>query len=147
MMEAIRQIDLKVNARKTDKAVLRRLSHAFVEAKWSINDAISSGDIFGYKYNAHRKVNCFDREHNRVEREITLNTGIHQNLIKKLKEDIKNLNKKKLKGGKVGKLRFRSEVSSLPIRHQGMTIKSGSMMTIPGFPKSESSRSGTAQEI
>ena len=43
MMEAIRQIDLKVNARKTDKAVLRRLSHAFVEAKWSINDAISTG--------------------------------------------------------------------------------------------------------
>ena len=133
-MDVIRQIDLKVNARKTDKAVLRRLSHAFVEAKWSINDAISTGDIFGYKYNEHRKVNCFDKKHNRVEREITLNTGIHQNLIKKLKEDIKNLNKKKLKGGKVGKLRFRREVSCLPIRHQGMTIKSGSMMTIPGFP-------------
>ena len=42
-MDVIRQIDLKVNARKTDKAVLRRLSHAFIEAKWSINDAISTG--------------------------------------------------------------------------------------------------------
>ena len=35
-MEAIRQIDLKVNARKTDKAVLRRLSHAFVENLLSV---------------------------------------------------------------------------------------------------------------
>ena len=106
-MEAIRQIDIKVNARKTDKSVLRKLSHAFVEAKWSINDALSSGDIFKYKYNEHRKVLCFDKDRNQVEREITLNTGIHQNLIKKLKEDIRNLHMKKLKGGKVGKLKYR----------------------------------------
>ena len=133
-MEEIRQIDLKINARKTDKSVLRKLSHAFVEAKWSINDALSSGDIFKYKYNEHRKVLCFDKDRNQVEREITLNTGIHQNLIKKLKEDIRNLHMKKLKGGKVGKLKYRREVSCLPIRHQGMNIKSGSVMTIPGFP-------------
>ena len=57
----------------------------FKQAKWVINDVIGSKEnVFKYDYREHRKVINFDKDKNKVEREITLPTVIHQSLVKSI---------------------------------------------------------------
>ena len=70
----------------------------FKQAKWIINDVIGSEGAFKYDYKEHRKVINFDKDGNKVEREITLPTVIHQTIVKSIQTDISNLHKAKEKG-------------------------------------------------
>ena len=90
-------------------------------------------NIFKYDYKEHRKVINFDKDKNKVEREITLPTVIHQSLVKSIQTDICNLSKAKKKGIKVGALKFRSEVNRIPLRNDAIKIKSSKIISIPYF--------------
>lgn len=96
---------------------------------------IASKDIFEYKYQEHRTVINFDKDRNKVERKITINTITHQTITDSVKKIIPILSKSKKKGNKVGKLKFKSECRRIPIRTGGIKIKSSKTIGIPGFPK------------
>ena len=132
--QIIKVFELKVNCHHTSKETFKKLNDMFKQAKWIINDVIGSKEnIFKYDYKEHRKVTNFDKDRNKVKREITLPTVIHQTLVKSIQTDISNLHKAKEKGIKVGTLKFRSEVNRIPLRNDAIKIKSSKIISIPYF--------------
>lgn len=131
--QQIKVYELKVNVHSTSKEDFAKFNSMFVQAKWVANDCIASEDIFTYKYQEHKKVVNFDKDGNKIERTINLNSGIHQDIIRQIKQDIVNLSKKKKKGGKVGKLRFKREVNTINLRD--LKVLNSKTVSIPGFRK------------
>ena len=107
--QTIKVFELKVNCHHTSKEDFKRFNEYFKQAKWIINDVIASNDIFHYDYKGHRKVINFDKDGNKVEREITIQTGVHQNIISHVQQDIVNLSKSRKCGNKIGKLKLNSK--------------------------------------
>lgn len=133
--QTLKVFELKINCHHTSKEIFRKLADTFKQAKWIVNDVISSDDIFEYKYTEHRTVINFDKDRNKVERQLTLNTVLHQSIVDSVKMNIVNLSKSKKKGNNVGKLKFKSEINCIPIRTGTIKIKSSKVVGISGFPK------------
>ena len=131
--QEIKVYELKVNVHSTSKVDFAKFNSMFIQAKWVANDCIASEDIFGYKYNEHKKVVNFDKDGNKVERTINLNSGIHQDIIRQIKQGIVNLSKKKKKGGKVGRLKFKRQVNTINLRD--LKVLNSKTVSIPGFKK------------
>lgn len=131
--QQIKVYELKVNIHSTSKEDFAKFNSMFLQAKWVANDCIASEDIFNYKYNEHKKVENFDKNGNRVERKINLNSGIHQDIIRQIKQDVVNLSRKKKKGGKVGRLKFKRQVNEINLRQ--LKVLNSKTISIPGFKK------------
>lgn len=131
--QILKVYSLKVNCHHTSKEDYKKLSEWFREAKWIINDMIASPDIFKYNYKDHRTVKNFDKDHNLVERNITLPAAIYQEIVKRVKENIVNLSKAKKKGMKVGALKFKREINRIPLRNDCIRVISSKQLSIAGF--------------
>jgi putative transposase len=132
-MQTVKVYELKVDCHHTSKEDFKKLSGLFREAKWIQNDVIASKDIFHYEYKDHRTVRNFDKDHNTVERKLTIQTGVHQDIIKHVQTDIMNLSKAKAKGRKAGKLKFRKECSCIPLKTGMIKVISSRRVSIPMF--------------
>ena len=124
-----------MNVHSTSKEDFAKFNSMFVQTKWIQNDMIASDDIFNYDYKNHRTIVNFDKDGNQVQRVIDLNTGIHQTIVKYLKQDIITLSKMKKKGKRVGKLKFRRTCSSIPMRTGQIHVVNSKTISIPGFRK------------
>lgn len=133
--QILKVYEVKVDCHHVSKEDFKKLNHLFVETKWIQNDVIASNDIFKYDYKQHRKIINFDRDKNEVERNITIQTGVHQAIVKQIQQDICNLSKSKKKGRKVGRLKFRRNCSSVPLKTGMLKIKSSKQISIPSFRK------------
>lgn len=131
--QTLKVYELKVNVHSTSKEDFKRFNNMFVQTKWIQNDMIASNDLFHYDYKEHRAIKNYDKNNNIVERKIDLNTGIHQVIIGKVKQDILNLHKAKVKGLKVGVLKFRKNCNCIPLRTGQLHIVSSRSVSIPGF--------------
>lgn len=131
--QTLKVYELKVNIHSTSKEDFKRFNNMFVQTKWIQNDMIASNDLFHYDYKEHRAIKTYDKNNNIVERKIDLNTGIHQVIIDKVKQDILNLHKAKVKGLKVGVLKFRKNCNCIPLRTGQLHIVSSRSVSIPGF--------------
>jgi len=110
---------LKIDRSHLSKRILEQLNLLFLEAKWFINHAIANG-VFDTDYKTTTvQVKVGDEYEDRV---ITiLSSQMRQSLIDKLKADIRNLSVKKANGYKVGKLKFKGFVRSIPLKQYGVT--------------------------
>ena len=133
--QILKVYEVKVDCHHVSKEDFKKLNHLFVETKWIQNDVIASNDIFKYDYKQHRKIINFDRDKNEVERNITIQTGVHQAIVKQIQQDICNLSKSKKKGRKVGRLKFRRNCSNIPLKTGMLKIKSSKQISIPSFRK------------
>ncbi len=133
--QILKVYEVKVDCHHISKEDFKKLNHLFVETKWIQNDVIASNDIFKYDYKQHRKIINFDRDKNEVERNITVQTGVHQAIVKQIQQDIYNLSKSKKKGRKVGRLKFRRNCSNIPLKTGMLKIKSSKQISIPSFRK------------
>lgn len=133
--QALKVYELKVNVHSTSKKDFAKFNSMFLQAKWVANDCIASEDLFHYNYKDHRKITNFDKDGNKVERTLDINTGIHQNIIKQIQQDVINLSKKKRKGGKVGRLKFKRQVNEINLRTGSVHIVNSKTISIPGFRK------------
>src|SRR5574344_755174 len=131
--QILKVYELKVNVHSTSKDDFKKLQYMFVQTKWIQNDMIAADDIFHYEYKDHRTVKTFDKNKNIVYRNLDIQTGIHQTIIKYLKQDIITLSHSKAKGKKVGKLKFRRECSSIPLRTGTIRVVNSKTLSIPGF--------------
>ena len=134
-IQTLKVYELKVNVHSTSKEDFAKFNSMFVQAKWIANDCIASEDLFHYNYKDHRKITNFDKNGNRVERTLDINTGIHQNIIKQIQQDVINLSKKKKKGGKVGRLKYKRQVNEINLRTGSVRIVNSKTVSIPGFRK------------
>lgn len=133
--QVLKVYELKVNVHCTSKEDFALFDSLFIQTKWIQNDMIASNDIFHYDYKDHREIQNFDKENNLVERSLTINTGIHQTVIKYLKQDIINLSKIKKRGRKAGKLKFRRTCNSIPLRTGQLKVINSKTISIPHFRK------------
>lgn len=133
--QILKVYEVKVDCHHTSKEDFKKLNHLFVETKWIQNDVIASNNIFKYDYKQHRKIVNFDRDKNEVERNITIQTGVHQAIVKQIQQDICNLSKSKKKGRKVGRLKFRRNCTNIPLKTGMLKIKSSKQISIPSFRK------------
>lgn len=125
--EKRRNQDCRVFKIKVDFASLKMeqkeaLKMQFVEAKWIVNEAIGSGDIF--KYIAGKYVIRKDKDLNDIKTELRfLGSQAKQSVVDELKSNIKTLSSLKKKGMKVGRLKFRKEVKSINLKQFGNSYK------------------------
>jgi putative transposase len=96
------------------RQVLERL---FLEAKWLTNYALENGlkvdcrlKTVGVKVGSHFE-----------ERVINLPSQVRQELLDRMRDDLRSLHAKKVKGYKVGRLRFKRTVNSIPLKQYGIT--------------------------
>lgn len=133
--QLLKVYELKVNVHNTSKEDFALFNSLFIQAKWIQNDMIASNNIFNYDYKDHRVIKNFDKDENLVERQLTINTGIHQTIIKYLKQDIISLSKAKKRGRKVGRLKFRRTCNSIPLRTGQLKVLNSKTISIPHFRK------------
>jgi len=120
--------DCKVYSCKIDKSHLSDFSlsflkNIFLEAKWFCNDVIRSG-IFDYDYKT-KTVAVMNRDREWEVRLLrVLSSQIRQSLVERIKGDVINLSKlKKATGRRVGRLRFRKVVRTLPLNQFGSVFR------------------------
>jgi len=134
--QVIKVFELKVNCHHTSKETFETLNSYFKQAKWIYNDMLAyseTQDIFDYKYTEHREVSRFDKDKNKIIEKLDIPSVYHRRLIVQLKTNITNLSKAKKKGKKIGKLKYVSEIKSIPIITGYTKIKNKRHITIPGF--------------
>ena len=139
--QVCRVFELKVSISHNPKSVFERMSQCFKEAKWVINDILSlsktnpDNNIFDYKYNEHKAVVHYVNDNTQFTSNITLPSVLHRAIVAQKKMDIVNLSKSKLHGRKVGTLKFKRQVNSIPIITGYTRIIDNHRITIPGFTK------------
>lgn len=138
--QTIKVFELKVNCHHTSKETFAKMNHCFKQAKWIENDMLAwskkadeKNSIFKYEYLDHKEVERKDKDGNFVVEKIDLPVYLHRALVKQVKTDIMNLHKAKVKGRKVGALKFKKEVNSIPVITGGCKVIDKTHITIPGF--------------
>jgi len=106
--------------------ILKRL---FLEAKWFSNYALEKQFKLDYKAKTVR-VKAGDHFEGR---EISLPSQVRQELLDRMRDYIKSLHAKKVKGYRVGRLKFKKAVNSIPLKQYGVTyLISGSRVHVQG---------------
>lgn len=129
-----RVVDLKIVTNKLSATQREALERLFVEAKWVYNDAIGSDNIFEYQVpkmavDVHTPDGVERREFK------VLGSQMKQSIVAGARSSIKTLSSLKKKGKKVGKLRFKSEYTSINLKQAGTTYKiRGSKVRIQNIP-------------
>ena len=113
---------LKVQRNKLSHAKEENIKMTFVEGKWVYNDALGSDDIFHYVPPRDEvEVKYPDGFHIRELNHI--GSQIKQSIVQRQKNAIKGLAKKKENGQKVGALKFKSRLTSIPLKQHGTTYE------------------------
>jgi transposase len=121
--------ELKVDESKLSKKKEKSLEQIFREAKWIYNAALNSDDVFKFEVGSAIKVKVFNPKTNLCDveeiRPLSIGSQIKQSLVQRIKQNIVNLSKTKAKGLKVGALKFKKEINSIPLKQFGTTFKIG----------------------
>ena len=112
---------IKVDMSHLSQKKLKLLDRLFLEAKWFYNHAIAN-DLFKLDYKIKLAiVKVKDKfEERKLE---TISSQIKQGILYDAKNSIINLAKKKNNGCRVGMLRFKSYMQSIPLKQYGITYK------------------------
>ena len=129
-----RVVDLKIVTNKLTTNQREALERLFIEAKWVYNDAIGSDDIF--KYQVPKKTVAVHTPEGVEQREFkVLGSQMKQSIVAGARSSIKTLASLKEQGKKVGKLKFKSEYTSVNLKQVGTTYKiRGSKARIQNIP-------------
>ncbi len=111
---------LKIDESRLNVKQKESLKMLFVEAKWFYNHLLSQEeDIFSYDCK-DKKVITLDKDKNQIERTLNfLSFGFRQCILQQLKQSIKTLSTKKKRRQRVGKLKFKSDFTSLNLTKEG----------------------------
>ena len=112
--------ELKIVENKLNAAQKEALNRLFLEAKWLRNAALAAGR-FDAKFPAEQKYTVEVKTKDGLEqRDLRVCRGLlAQAVINLLSTDRNTLAKKKRRGGKVGKLKFKSEINVVDLQSLG----------------------------
>jgi putative transposase len=115
-----KQYELKIDRSHLNKQTVQHLKSLFLEAKWLYNHVLANGNIFETDY----RINAVDikvKDHFETREIKHLSSQMKQEIIERMKDNIQGLAELKKKGQKVGHLKFKSEVNSIPLKQYGNT--------------------------
>ena len=133
--QTCRVYTIKLDMDQLSSDQLTAIRMQFIEAKWLANEAIGSGDIF--KFVPKKTVVHKNKDMEDVVSEFKyLGSQQKQSIIAELQANIKGLSTTKKKGKKVGRLKFKKEVTSINLKQFGGTyrIKDKSHVVIQNIP-------------
>ncbi len=112
----------KVDLNRLNNRQKECLKMMFVEAKWVYNYIISQEDVKSIDYKALSTIIRKDKDNNDISTQIQyLGSGVKQELISQVLNQIKGLSILKKKGHKVGRLRHKSEFNSIKLKQYKVT--------------------------
>jgi len=117
--------ELKLCENKLNKIQIDFLHRIFLEAKWIYNDILSFNDLKNYDCKK-KELEILNKEKEKEIRELkVLGSQIKQELLQRTWGSIKSLSTKKKKGKtkQVGRLKFKSQINSIPLKQYGITYK------------------------
>lgn len=132
--------DCKVFEVKFDKSHLSRsktryLNMLFVEAKWVYNFQLSQDDILNCSYKL-KEVDVLNKNKEKEKRRIVhLSSQMVQGIVYRTRQNILNLSKARDACCKIGQLKFKSQVNSIPLKQFNNTykIESKNYIKLQGF--------------
>lgn len=127
----IKVIQLKLVQRRLSKASKEYLDRLFLEAKWFENYLLSQEDgaVFERDFSSNKSVPVYYKTEDCPEwlveeRElISLSSQMRQSIQTKITDNIHGLSESKKNGQSVGRLKFKSEVSSVPLKQFDKTYR------------------------
>ena len=138
----IKVFECKIDESHLNKKKLKLIEDCFIQAKWIYNNLISNQSIFDFNSKIQDiNVTIFNNETQKCDkienRKLTIGSQIKQAIVERTIQNIINLSKAKEKGIKVGKLKFKKEVTSIPLKQFGVTykIKGKNIISIQGVGK------------
>ncbi|NMG82736.1 MAG: transposase [Methanosarcinales archaeon] len=120
--QTCRVYETKIDQSYLNHASKEYLNRLFLEAKWLYNHVLSQENVFKMDDKIHevpvkvkdafeiRELNC-------------LSSQMRQSIISRVYDNIRGLSERKKKGYKVGKLKYKSELQSIPLKQFGNTFK------------------------
>lgn len=128
---------VKVDQSHLSKNRRQHLHMLFNEAKWFYNAVLSFDDIF--KYDTKVKIVPVKlKDGNFEHRQLShLSAQMRQSIWDRTKTNIVNLNKSKAKGNRVGRLKYKSSIDSIPLKQHSPKgtyfIKSNNRIKLQGM--------------
>ena len=125
---ACKTYELKFDMSHISNNKLDKINQLFRESKWLYNHILSlneNKEFNIFKFNPLiEKVITLDKDKNKVEKDLEIiGSQIKQSVHNRMLDSINGLAKLKAKGYKVGKLKFKSHLNSIPLKQAGVTYK------------------------
>ncbi|MHA2272421.1 MAG: RNA-guided endonuclease InsQ/TnpB family protein [Candidatus Hodarchaeales archaeon] len=124
--QVCRVYQLKINRSKLNIASRRHLTRLFFEAKWFYNFLLSQEDVFAtdVKNLYKRKTIPVKVGEEFADRELCcLSSQMKQGLLTQIHNSTRGLAQLKKKGQKVGRLKFKRQLRSIPLKQYGNTYR------------------------
>ena len=114
---------LKIDKSHLSLDKLDHLNKLFLEAKWLYNDILSQESIFNYNTKS-KQVVVLNKDREKEVRDLDiLSSQMRQGIKDRLYDSIKALSRKKKKGSKIGRLKFKSRINSIPLQQYDCTYR------------------------
>ena len=117
-----RVYEVKIDASHLNNATQEHLNRLFLEAKWFYNYILSQHNIFGMDDKVH-EVPVKVKDVFEIRDLRCLSAQMRQGIISRTQDNISGLAEKKKKGYKIGKLKYKSECQSIPLKQYGGTYE------------------------
>lgn len=126
----------KISKSSLSKEQANQLKMQFVEVKWIYNYLLDK-DIFNFDYKNLNSVIHKDRYGSDIETEIKyVGSSIKQEIIQHIKNQIKGLSVLKKHNHEIGRLKYKSEFNSIPLKQYGNThVIKGKKIKVQGIKK------------
>jgi len=117
-----RVYETKVDLSHLNHATEEHLNRLFLEAKWLYNHVLSQHNIFEMNDKIH-EVPVKVKDIFEIRDLRCLSSQMRQSVISRAQDNIRGLSELKKKGHKIGKLKYKSEIQSIPLKQFGNTFK------------------------
>uniref|UniRef100_A0A6H1ZK27 Putative transposase n=1 Tax=viral metagenome TaxID=1070528 RepID=A0A6H1ZK27_9ZZZZ len=120
--QTCRVYEIKIDKSHLNQATQEHLNRLFLEAKWFYNHILSQHKIFGMDDKVH-EVPVKVKDIFEIRDLRCLSSQMRQGILSRTQDNIRGLSERKKKGYKIGKLKYKSEVQSIPLKQFGNTFK------------------------
>jgi putative transposase len=120
--QTCRVFEVKIDRSHLNQETEFHLNRLFLESKWLYNHIISQDDVFEIDYKI-QEVPVKVKEDFEIRELKYLSSQMRQSLIKRTVDNIRGLIQLKENGRKIGKLKFKSEIQSIPLKQYGNTYR------------------------
>jgi putative transposase len=114
--------EAKIDLSHLNHATKEHLNRLFLEAKWLYNNVLSQHNIFEMDDKIH-EVLVKVKDIFEIRDLKYLSSQMKQSIISRAQDNIRGLSELKKKGHKIGKLKYKSEIHSIPLKQFGNTFK------------------------
>ncbi len=122
--QVCRVYELKIDKSHLNSESKQALKMIFLEAKWLYNHILSQDNIFNLNFDYKiEEVPVKIRDNIELRDLKYLSSHMRQSLIERTRDNIRGLHELKENGHKVGKLKYKSIVQSIPLKQFGRTYK------------------------